>query len=401
MIDCEVNMSSFKFTPNRLIQARDEIIQIHSKTNITKFSYNNKEREVIQKVLGWKKEQIKVKYLTLTTDELIIIASYLPYNYDGINMENLMEVISRAYTSLLGDILIFQWHYSYKNKECNIYMASLLEINSEFKQSLGKYEYDLNRFLKVLKSPNTLVEFGKMLLHYSNGNTVEEKLKLHNIGVNTRIYADCLQYFYIYCRSRDYFNNYSQLLNIIRGYDASNRKMFLINFVNEISFVELTKCNDIANFCSAYLTGEIDTSKYIRYFEDVPKETEMKYRNWINSYNIEKFFGTDERSVFWRKYRFISVQKDYQHGMISMECDNYYITEFLGKGMGAMYIYDKEVYRNTVKMWMRYYTTTELKSKMYQNVEVAVRRFVHLPQPGWQYDFRNYIIWNKITDTLY
>lgn len=112
----------FKFIPNRLINAKNEISRIHNKVNNVKFIYTEKEREIIKKVIGWSKEQIKIKSFTLTSEELIIIASYLPYNFDKVNMENLFEVMDLVFDQQTCNTLFIQWQYSYKNDECNKYM---------------------------------------------------------------------------------------------------------------------------------------------------------------------------------------------------------------------------------------------------------------------------------------
>ena len=399
-MESEVEMA-FKFIPNRLINAKNEISKVHSRVNSSKFVYTDKERKVIKKVLGWTKDQLKIKHLTLTADELIIIASYLPYNFDNVNMENLFEVMNLSFNSQIGKALFTQWNYSYKNDDCNRYMASLLENASELRNPFKDHAYDVDKMVKVLKSTDTLCEYGKMLLKFSSGKDLQEKLDFHDVGSNTMLRGDCVRYYYVFCRAEDYLDDKNRIRDIIASYDEKHRRMFLLNFVNVLSLEELLKFSELADFCTSSLTGNIDSNKYIRFFENIPESIEKKYRNWINSCRIVKFFGTDERSVFWKKYRFVSVQKNVKHGMISLECDDYYITEFLGKGMGAMYIYDKKTYKESVTRWMAIYNTSELKSHMYHNEGMALRRFVHLPQPGWQYDFKNFILSRKITDTLY
>lgn len=392
---------SFKFIPNRLINAKNEISKVHSRVNNSKFVYAEKEKKIIKKVIGWQKEQIRVKVLTLTAEELIIIASYLPYNFDHVKLDNLFEVMDLSFNLQIGKALFVQWQYSYKNLECNMYMASLIEKNSELSELFKDHGYDKNIIIEVLKSQEILFDYGKMLLKYSKGNDLQDKLDFYGVGVNTMLRGDCVRYYYMFCGAKQYLDNKSKIIEIVSSYDDIHKRMFLLNFVNVLSLEELLKFGEMADFCTSSLTGNIDSNKYNRFFDDVSEYIENKYRNWINSCRIVEFFGTDERSVFWKRYRFISVQKNAKHGMISMECSDYYITEFLGKGMGAMYIYDKKVYKESVTKWMAFCNTPELKSKMYHNENLALRRFIHLPQPGWQYDFKNFILSKKITDTLY
>lgn len=392
---------SFEFIPNRLINVKNEISEIHNKVNNGKFVYTEKERKVITKVIGWEKEQIKVKSLTLTMEELIIIASYLPYNFDSVNMDNLFEVMNLSFNQQTANALFIQWNYSYKSDECNRYMASLLVGDSELRIPFKSHGYDVNRIVSVLKASDTLIEYGKMLLKFSNGNDLQNKLDFHDVGANTMLRGDCIRYYYTFCGAEEYLNSKNKIMGIVSSYDENNKRMFLLNFVDVLSLEELLKFNEVADFCTYSVTGNIDSNKYNRFFENIPETIERKYRNWINSCRIIKFFGTDERSEFWKKYRFVSVQKNAKHGMISMECEEYYITEFLGKGMGAMYIYDKKTFKESVTRWMSIYNTSELKSHMYHNESMALKRFVHLPQPGWQYDFKNFILSRKITDTLY
>ena len=392
-----------KFIPHRLINAKNEIVKLHKKVNNEKIMYTEKESEVIKKVVGWDKEQIAIKYLTLTREEQIIIASYLPYNFDHVDMGNLFEVTIRVMDSLIAETLFRQWQYFYKNEECNRFMAELLEKNFVFREIFKVHNYEINHVLNVLKSESVLRQFGKMLYREDHvGEQCQEKLEYHKIGINTMLYGDCIRYVYTFCNRDAYLSNNDGLIGKISSYDNKNKKEFLINFLEELSLADLFNFRSLADFCVSAITGPVDSQKYLQFFDNYSNVIERKYRNWTNTCIIENFFGKDERSKFWKKYRFVSVQRNHRHDMLIMECENHYITEFLGESMGAMYVYEKEFYQKKVTQWQRnFYNTSELKSHMYHNSHMAKKRLEHRPKHSWTWVFKSYILSEKITDTLY
>jgi hypothetical protein len=84
--------------------------------------------------------------------------------------------------------------------------------------------------------------------------------------------------------------------------------------------------------------------------------------------------------------------------MVILECMDFYITEFLGKAKGPMYIFDKRTYRNTISYWLQKYSTSDLKSHLYKDEKLAIQRLAHSGE--WQSRFKKYILQYHITDTV-
>jgi hypothetical protein len=277
-------------------------------------------------------------------------------------------------------------------------MASLTKENEQFRNVLEEHHFVPADMIKVLDSNLVLQEFGRMILRgRSDGETLDERLRYFFIHENSMLYKDCKKYYFIYCNKEDYIREKSNLQSEMGSYDEINRKLFLINFLDKFTDLELMEYSNFAMYCQI-MSGEVDTIRYRNFFSEISSEIEKKYRNWINRAQIDQFFGKDERSVFWKNYQFVSVKKNTKHNMVILECMDFYITEFLGKANGAMYIFDKRTYRNTISYWLQKYSTSDLKSHLYNDEKLAIQRLTHSGE--WQSRFKKCILQYHITDTV-
>lgn len=392
---------NFNYVPKRLIQSKEDIVILHAnkRTPVT-VQPNNDLMTLITRLVSLELYQIKKNALALTEEETMKVAGYLPYNYYNVEMKNLFLVFQYRSNKRLCEILYNEWQDSYTNSDCNKYMKELLNDNEKFILTIRDKHLNESDFKDYLSSDDIAIRFGKETAkyHFKVGTSLKDKLNYFGIRSDSRLYHDCEFMFYTYCSKADYIAaGKNELLAIIKKYGPVPLKEFLKNFLSKLELKEMQKFTDLAKYLTTQ-TGENHSEKFNSFFKGFDDLLIEKYVDWINVYKVYQYFGDDERSMFWKQYKFRDVKRYAYSNAVVMEFKRYYAVEFLGYNMGPIYIYEKDIFENTVRRWFSIFNNTDLRSQLYHSAHLYFYRKAH--QGYWQYDVNDVLLRNRITERI-
>lgn len=406
----------FNFKPTKLIKAKNEIIEIHSNIGEPKeFEIDLDFMNLIKYLAGIKYEDLKKEALVRTRKEMELIAEYLPHNYYNVDLNNIFHIFLLRCNKKLSKLLFFEWQNAYSNFEFIDYFQMLILQNKDFKELVNECHLTEEKILYIIKQENIPIAFGKeaVSLHQFTNKTLIEKLEYIGVRKNSKLCLKCMDLFYTYCHKEDYLKiKGADLYIIVKEYGQDEKRLFLINFLECLSLVDLRNYFKLAELF-LIITGEKNTAQFDLYFKNFNIILLRKYIDWINMYKINNIFGSDERSKFWERYHYEYVTKyDYSNSVV-LEFDKYVAVEFLGQGMGPLYIYRKDYFNKYVRdsFTLRKYDNNLLRNYLYHNTSyeknekyirsVTGTRLVHLPNPGWQSNFDSVLVNNGITKRIF
>ena len=402
----------FKFVPTNLIKAKNEVIKRHTRSAEISQSESNLEfMKLIKKLCQLNEDDLCLEALALDKRTVERICMYLPHNYYKVSLENLFSIFLIRVNDRLCKCLFYEWQNAYNNSECNSFLVKIISENHFFDDILKECHLSKHKYLEIVNRNNIVFDFGKEAIKDRNNSSRDFKESLLYLGLreSSTLFIQCEFHFYIFCLKSDYLLvSAGELLLAIKKYNGIAQKLFLINFLNELSLEELRKFDSIAEYF-LNLTGENQTAKFRSFFVDCPPPIVRKYIDWTNTYKIHKIFGRDERSVFWERYHHEIITKYNYSNSVVMDFEEYVAVEFLGQAMGPCYIYQKSYFEEQLrKIFLRnMYDNTTLRSFLYKHTDYtknakSIRnrtgtRLVHNPNPGWQDNFDWVLEHNNIT----
>ena len=355
----------FFFRPKRLQTVQKEIAESHkSKKEMFetwKLSVDEELKDLITSLVSLDTSELAIEAYMLSDREMYQIAGYLPYNYFNVNMRNLFSIFVTRADKLLCTVLYEQWQNSYDNKECNDFICMLLEKNDNFKNCIKENHLDTTRMRNILIDQDIVIGFGTEVSRYEflEKKTLMEKFEFFGIQADSKLYIECVDVFYTFCGNKDYLARYFEF---IAG-DAQNHQ-------KEYKFL----------------------------FNDVSEDIIEKYADWINTCRVIQYFGNDKRSKFWKKYRFINVQRYNNSNTVVMEFENYIAVEFLGQG--PIYFYPKNYFNTNLKRQFLVLGDGALQQFLYHETQYGDDdRIEH--RGYWQNPVEKYIIEHNITCRLF
>lgn len=403
----------FRFVPKNLIMAKNEIVAKHTGIGevapvATDFSL----MKMIKRLASLNQREAEKEALVVTKKELEAIARYLPHNYYKVRMDSLFLIFRLRANKNINWILFYEWQNAYDNQECNEFLKGFTIESTDFKSIMQECHFTAQKFKGFLSEKNIPIAYGKEALTVKgiNSNKLNAQLAYLGIKETSKLAEDCNFLFFVFCEANAYFTvGEQEVLNTVKKYDETTKKLFLYNFLGKLTLINLKNFNRIAEYFLE-LTGENHTEKFDSFFVAFDPVLIRKYVDWIHIYKINKIFGNDERSLFWEQYHHDLVTKYAYSNSVVMEFNAYVAVEFLGQAMGPLYIYKKEYFDSIVRnaFKMRRYDNNELrqyllKNTRYQNGAKILReetgtRLVH--SKGWQYSFNNVLLRNGITERI-
>lgn len=399
----------FSFFPKRLKAVQREVSVLHKNIDESvKISADDELEHLIRSLteldndndLAWKANM-------LTNQEVYRIAAYLPYNYFHVNMRNLFCIFIVRSGKRLFQILYNQWQNSYDNESCNEFIHSLLKNNEDFREYVKEKHLNVDRLADIFYDQNIVIGFGSEVTGYyfKEKRTLAEKFEYFGIHSDSKLYKDCLDVFYTFCGKEDYLEaDKNEILNIVKKYELRQQpllKIFLKNFLGKLNLQELADFQDLARYFEAVI-GDSKNLKadYKYFFKDLPEDVVAKYMDWINRCKIEKYFGDDERSNFWKQYRFEQVKKFEKSNAVVMKFGEYIAVEFLGERNGPIYFYPRMYFEK--KLEGQFLLLENIPMRKYLLHESQYKEEDRKEHRGyWEYNVENYIIKHHITRKVY
>lgn len=390
----------FQYVPKQLIQSREEVALRHAEQKISVgLKKDDDLKKLIEKVASLDRNQVKKTAFALTEQEVIKITKYLPYNYYSVKLKNLFQVFQYRSTSKLCEILYNEWQESYENAECNYNLKILVKYNKRFSEMLELHHFKSEDFIEILESSKVAYQLGKKLQNdtMQTNRSLQKRLEYLAIRSDSKLFQECEFMFYCYCKKADYIADNKELVGIVERYNWEQLRYFVYNFLMKLSLNELQEFPTIV----AYMIKEgVEPGRknFKSIFERFPDTLIEKYVNWLNSYKIEQYFGNDERSRFWKQYKFEQILLCRYSDAVIMEFKKYYAVEFLGYNMGPIYIYEKQIFQNSVRKWFSRLNNSELRSKLYNSPDLYFYRKAH--QGYWQEEVQRVLLKDGIVEYL-
>ena len=395
----------FSYVPKKLKLAREDIALIHKYTNEPpKIAKNEELRRLIMSLVSLDPIKVKITAQALTNKEVEMVAGYIPHNYFNVEMKNLYTVFSARTTDRLCEILFNQWQDSYNNEKCNAFMRDIFRWDEHLIVLAQKRHMNEEMFDSVLQDKDIASRFGKELQkrRYVTGRTLAERLAYFGIRDDSKLCRDCEYLFYTYCERDDYLNIPKlDLLDLVKRYNQRGNsilKAFLQNFLAKLELKDLMGFRYLASFLQGVIGDNANTKeRFDEFFAGFDPVLVRKYINWINLYKVEEYFGNDERSQLWKRYRYESVRRFNFSNAVVMEFEKYFAVEFLGQAMGPIYIFEKEYFAKNLAWRFNNNNNLEMRSILLHNSTWFYRK-EH--RGHWQADVHRVLIYNKITERL-
>lgn len=378
------------YIPNKLISTKKEIIQKHKHINDVHIDKEDSDlRTLINRLVCLNEKDIKREAFALENNEIDSIAAYIPVNYYNVDMSNLFAIFTYRAEKRFFEILYNAWQDHFRNNECNAFIYHWLNNNDEIFGSILDISLK-EEYRKMLIRGDVIQGFGEYVKDNINktDKQLKEILEPWKLSYGRSLLWEMKFLLYTYCPRKYYFMiSKEELLSFVKQYyvkkDGSFKK-FVVNFVTELKLVELEKYDDIGNYLLGAI-GNPGTPEFFDFFGDTPEKIVTKYTDWINRLIIDDVFENDERSLFWREFRFKSVTKYDRSNSVVMDMGKYYVTEFLGRAMGPMYFYKKDIFDEKVKKWFVNRDNKQLRSALFNHEDYYFIRQEHKKPYGNEY----------------
>lgn len=361
---------------------------------------DNEVEKVVRKIIALDETRVQSYANTLTNREVFLLAWYIPENRLHVNLKRLIEVFDLRATAEAFRAFFHAWQNEFWNSECNIGICNKFSKNSCFQTVIKEVHLDQGKLQLILADKigvpdgfNVLVGKNK----FSPNLAFKEKLKYFGVYSDTKLYSECVRRFYLTCKHDDYkFAGMEALIGAYRSYNDQEKKLLLINILKEMDWNELPEFSKLFNEYKD-ITGNKHREKIAVYFEDVDQEIAQKFTDWYNMNNILRFFGMDERSLFWKNFRFEDVERFVVSRSIVMTFPEHVAVEFLGQAMGPIYVYQREIFDKYIKNLFSMKENAELRQMLYHD-----RRYKYRKEHRgyWQRDMASWLLHNNVTTRI-
>ena len=336
------------FTPEQLISTRHQVQKLHPLRSGSFLPETpEKTQQLIMRLVSTDSSMVRAAAASLSDREVSIVAGYLPFNDYVVDEKKLFEILRLRMNPAVADLLFCSWQDAFQNSQCNGFLKTLVVSSKDFQAVLGRNHIEGSLFLKILNSRNIPLSYDEELIgrHFADGEDFDAKLKYYGVVPQSLLEIECKRALLTFCGRADYFNCSEQnILDIIKGYDMFMLKKFLLNFMSRLSLAELQVYPALA----AYLRSVIGNSRsktFQAFFADVDHDMVRQYQDWIHLYKINLYFENDERSRFWKQFRYQNVILYPVSNVVVLEFENHVAVEFLGNQKGTIYICEKETFR--------------------------------------------------------
>ncbi|MCQ2495758.1 MAG: hypothetical protein MJ131_04110 [Lachnospiraceae bacterium] len=221
---------------------------------------------------------------------------------------------------------------------------------------------------------------------------------LEQVGVirDTALYKECMVYYVVICSSDEYRNiGEAELYNIAEGFTPEMRRKLLINMVSNMDTVQLRKFAKLVGLFKD-VTGEKDSERYNRCFEDLAPQYQTRYATWLNQYIITESLGKSAVADFWYNYAGKIAVRQLPSGCLMLEFNRFVVIETIDDN--AAYFYGTDYFRanvipNIAGMEQENLLVDFLKNKTEMGGQQPLNwRRAHIGD--WQFPVRDYLSTN-------
>ena len=329
-----------------------------------------------------------------------MLAGYLPYNYYDVPEDKLFHMMKYRMDDESCEVLFREWQEEFGNYQCNHFLRELAEHNSSFQNLLAKKHIKPALFIQILISRNIPLAFDQLLIGavFADGIEFERKLQYYGVVPQSFLDVECKRALLTFCEKEDYFScSEENLLDIIKTYDGYMLKKFVFNFLDKLSLSDLEYYPALAAYMRK-VTGHRNSRTFQQFFEGADEEQIQQFVDWINIFKINTYFEGDERSEFWKKFRYLNVVRYPVSNVVIMEFDEYAAVEFLGERKGTIYICDKDIFMQNFYHQLDRMDNEELRGYFKSRKDMCIESRSHVGR--WQAHISNVLIKKEIAEKI-
>ena len=283
----------------------------------------------------------------------------------------------------------------YDSEACNRFILKDLLTEEEFISYAKKKHFSRQNMEQLLQSDSIPAYIDELCADIPCPADIsfEDKIAYFGIEEDTRLYHDCRMLFFTICHREDYITaGQDVLLGTLNHFGTRQRKAFLKNFLQQMHLRDLSDFPKVAYFFIQLLGWDITNKKAAEFLDDFSDELKTKYRNWLNQLRIDLAFENDERAIFWRNYAFETIEQMRISDSLIMHSKTHVVIEFLGRGMGPIYIYSKEIYEKKIHSLVQRYNNAQLRSELLERFRKnAFPCYRKEHRQEWEYSVTSYL----------
>lgn len=342
-----VFMNEFRFTPEKLIEAQKRLEALHRPAEPYDYSHPEETLEqLIRRIDGMPEDMLQAAAFALSDRDIRLAAGYLPYNFYEVSEQKLARLLNYRMDAEACRILFREWQEEFTNPQCNEFLQKMASSNGYFQELLREHHISKEMFQRILKSRSIPLAYDQQLIGgvFSDGEEFEKRLRYYGVFKDSFLDVECKRALLTFCEKEDYFScSEENLLDILRTYNSYMLKIWLFNFLSKLNLQELENYPALASYMRQ-ITGHCNSRTFQSFFEKAPENLVVKYVDWINIFKINTYFEGDERSSFWKQFRFLNVIRYPVSNVVILELDEYTVVEFLGDKKGTIYLCRKDVF---------------------------------------------------------
>ena len=396
------------YTPRRLIEVKNEIKKKHplKKTLKAASAENFGLKVLIMFLESLEPEMVEEQAYTLTNDEMGMVFGYVPHNYYQSDLTNIYRIVKLRLSERYLDVFFHEWQRVYDSEECNRFILNDLLTEDDFISYAKKKHFSRQNMEQLLQSDSIPAYIDELCADIPCPADIsfEDKISYFGIEEDTRLYHDCRMLFFTICHKEDYLTaGQDVLLEMLNRFGERQQKAFLKNFLQQLRLRELSDFQKVAYFFIQLLGWDSTNDKATKFLADFSDELKIKYRNWLNQLRIDLAFEHDERAIFWRNYAFETIEQMRISDSLIMRSKTHVVIEFLGKGMGPIYIYTKDIYEKKIRSLVLRLNNAQLRKELYDYYDtnaIPCYRKAHLGEwkSSMTYYLRQHNLVQKITE---
>lgn len=394
-------MVQIQFTPERLIESRKKVEEAHVRQEAYDFTMPGEELEaLIRRLLDTRDGMLTATGMSLSDREACMLAGYLPHNFYEVSEDKLFRILNKRLDEASGEVLFREWQEEFGNYPCNHFLRELAEHNASFQKVLAKHHIKSALFIQILISRNIPLAFDQLLIGavFADGIEFENKLKYYGIVPQSFLDVECKRALLTFCEKEDYFScSEENLLDIIKTYDGYMLKKFLFNFLDKLSLSELEYYPALASYMRK-ITGHRNSRNFQQFFEGAGADQIQHFIDWINIFKLNIYFGNDDRSQFWKQFRYLNVVRYPVSNVVIMEFDECVAVEFLGDKKGTIYICEKDIFMQNFYHQLDRMDNEELRGYFKAHKDQCIESRGHVGR--WEVHISNVLIKKEIADKL-
>jgi len=394
-------MAQIQFTPERLIESRRKVEALHAKEEAYSFASPGEDLEqLIRSLLETQDEMLPAAGLSLSDRQTCMLAGYLPHNYYDVPEEKLFRSLKKRLDDPSCEVLFQEWQEEFGNYPCNHFLRELAEQSPCFQKMLAKHHIKPALFIQILISRNIPLAFDQLLIGavFADGMEFERKLQYYGITPQSFLDVECKRALLTYCEKEDYFScSEENLLDIIKTYDGYMLKKFVFNFLDKLSLSELEYYPALASYMRK-VTGHRNSRNFQQFFEGAEIRLVRQFIDWINIFKINTYFEEDERSQFWKQFRYLNVVRYPVSNVVIMEFDECVAVEFLGERKGTIYICEKDTFMQNFYNQLDRMDNEELRAYFKARKDLCIESRSHVGR--WQAHISNVLIKQEISEKI-